>query len=76
MSAPENPAAFPRDGVLPQFGMSLRDWFAGQALAGVLSAGRTYPAGTSEAAIIDSVIEAAFQFADAMLTERAKGGQQ
>lgn len=46
-------------------GMSLRDWFAGQALPGIaFDCGLEH----SEAA------ERCYQFADAMLAERAKGG--
>lgn len=46
MNAPENPLAFPGDVrsytdpdtvIRSEPGMSLRDWFAGQALAGYLS---------------------------------------
>lgn len=46
MSKAENPSAFPfqptqADGELmsPEYGMTLRDWFAGHALAGLLSDG-------------------------------------
>lgn len=46
-------------------GMSLRDWFAGQALAGVL-ADHTLR-GTAK-----SFAEKAYELADAMLAERAK----
>ncbi len=49
----------PRDNVR---GMTLRDWFAGQALAGMLS-GR---------ASTESVSAGAYAIADAMLAERAK----
>lgn len=76
-----NPPAFPRpystaqlngaELLSPAFpGMSLRDWFAGQALAGFVvrqSAARTdahHGAGF------------AYQYADAMLAERAKGGSE
>jgi len=38
MNAPENPPAFPRDErYLGHNGMTLRDWFAGQALVGFIN---------------------------------------
>lgn len=46
-------------------GMSMRDWFAGQALAGILS---DAPRGYSGQAVAAE----AYAFADAMLAERAK----
>lgn len=49
-------------------GMSLRDWFAGQALAGVLACGTmTHPPVRSA----DNA-RTAYAMADAMLAERAK----
>jgi hydroxylamine reductase (hybrid-cluster protein) len=68
----ENPPAFPF--VLPVLdgkstyhdGMSLRDYFAGQALAGTL-ANRNFEGGR-----FDEISRAAFLIADAMLAERAK----
>ena len=42
-------------------GMSLRDWFAGQALTGLVTNGQ-YPAG--------QIAESAYSFADAMLAAR------
>ncbi|UVC19275.1 hypothetical protein [Mesorhizobium onobrychidis] len=48
------------------FGMSLRDWFAGQALAGDLAA-----TPNCRPSIIGSA-ERAYAYADAMLAERAK----
>lgn len=51
-----------------QHGMSLRDYFAGQALAGSLAVGYTSPDGHKWMA------EHAYAMADAMLAERAKGG--
>jgi hypothetical protein len=48
-------------------GMSLRDWFAGQALAGMLA----WKAGEST---VESFAETAYMHADAMLSERQKGG--
>ncbi len=47
-------------------GMSLRDWFAGQALAGILA---TMP---TQYDIKDNV-EDAYAYADALLAERQKG---
>lgn len=49
-------------------GMSLRDWFAGQALAGMLASetdGSTYRE--------DHAAERAYRMADAMLTARKEG---
>lgn len=46
-------------------GMSLRDWFAGQALAGLL-------AQTPTARMADSFASEAYCCADAMLAEREK----
>ena len=45
----------------PIFGMSLRDWFAGQALIGLISDGAARPNVTSSVA---------YEFADAMLKAR------
>ncbi len=46
-------------------GMSLRDWFAGQALAGLIA---------QEDIAHVTAAQHAFAHADAMLAERAKGG--
>ena len=54
-------------------GMSLRDWFAGQALNGWLA---SFPPGnkvyTGDRDCGEAVAELAYYFADAMLTEREK----
>jgi hypothetical protein len=79
----DNPSAFPFQPVTvdgepnsPEYGMSLRDWFAGQALAGLTVE-------LSDSMVTDLsegirggrfVAGAAYQIADAMLAERAKGG--
>jgi hypothetical protein len=68
MSAPENPPAFPNGAFVP--GMTLRDWFAGQALAGLL-AGQY--AATSHYNLSE-VPDEAYRIADAMLLAR-KGGE-
>ena len=63
-------SAFPQSDC--ENGMSLRDWFAGQALAGILAGGfadtvpHDGPGGGDEAAGF------AYQYADAMLAERAQ----
>lgn len=66
---PANPYAFPRANEC-QYGMTLRDYFAGQALAGF--------AGSQSANVYswveDRVARSAYEIADAMLAERAKGG--
>lgn len=55
-------------------GMSLRDWFAGQALAGICANGHT-PWSPNVADIEDAeVARAAYDLADAMLGARVKGG--
>jgi hypothetical protein len=73
MSGSQNPSAFPRDDYQTddapgQRGMTLRDWFAGQALTGLLA---------SEAGIQPYpnvwAAERAYLLADALLTERVKG---
>lgn len=75
MSKVENPSAFPvsipKDFYYGENGMSLRDWFAGQALAGAMTsvpgpgfADWSYYAG------------AAYAIADAMLAERVKSEGQ
>ena len=72
-NSPDGGPAFPReesvnDLVGEQRGMSLRDWFAGQALA-VFSSDKTriYPV-TAE-----NMSRSAYLIADAMLKERASG---
>lgn len=68
---PDNPAAFPAGwpeaGYEPHYGMTLRDWFAGRALA---------PFRGGEIAIHPNDAkrraEMAYQMADAMLAERQK----
>ena len=65
MGAPENPAAFPV--AYETNGMSLRDWFAGQAVSGMLASevdDSTYNP--------DAAAERAYEIADALLEEREK----
>lgn len=79
MSKPENPSAFPSP-MIPEWsegasGMSLRDWFAGQAITMIIhqcsgDAAFGYPEG------IDSMEQMfavkSYAIADAMLAERSK----
>lgn len=64
----ENPPAFPNTGngtwnIQPTEGMSLRDWFAGQAAAALLTTGKW------EASIL---ADHAYCTADALLAQREK----
>lgn len=54
-------------------GMSLRDWFAGQAL---ISVGQTMvaPSGATLEAVCAELARASYLVADAMLAERSKSG--
>lgn len=75
-----NPPAFPNTGnniwnLIPTKGMTLRDWFAGQALAGAAST-MTLPEGVSQITIekeCEKLAAVMFTIADAMLAER--GGE-
>lgn len=70
MSAPENPQAFPTPSFRPS--MTLRDWFAGQVLAGLM-ANADMPFAADYAEVQPAQIaSAAYDLADAMLAERAK----
>lgn len=73
----DNPTAFPfqaRDGtggdLAPDYGMSLRDWFAGQALTEFSSL-----ISVDKPATLRVVAALCFEMADAMLAERAKAVQ-
>lgn len=78
---PNGGPAFPVPGVTGNLcrGMTLRDYFAGQALAGIVSAQKEGSIVTDVARntlMLDaSVSEMAYAFADAMLRERAKDQQ-
>lgn len=68
---PENPPAFPLPynavGPMPSAGMSLRDWFAGQALAGFTSC--CHDDGDVVMGAADTA-KASYNYADAMLAAR------
>ena len=67
---PENPSAFPKSGNyrLGHNGMSLRDYFAGQAVTGFFAANSNEDE-MPPARVLASI---AYEAADAMLAERAK----
>ncbi len=75
VSAPDNPAAFPVSTIdgFTQHGMTLRDWFAGQALAGYC-ANHGFMAELARKGLEpDEVIAAAsFEMAAAMLATRTE----
>lgn len=54
-------------------GMTLRDWFAGQALAGMLANPNTTGPASPASALPSAVATFSYAIADAMLAERAKG---
>lgn len=69
MSSVENPPAFPRDHRhLGHNGMTLRDWFAGQALTGLFANVKI----TEQARGNADLANAAYAAADTMLVERSK----
>lgn len=55
----------------PEYGMSLRDWFAGQALAGLCGNGAWSGSFTPPLQTITA--EAAYSLADAMIAARKAG---
>lgn len=63
---PVNPPAFPTNADTDADGMTLRDWFAGQALASMLQL-RGTPEGERERC---DLTEDAYRIADAMLEQR------
>ena len=62
--------AFPT--VLHDYGMSLRDWFAGQALAGLAANTNGIYVHGEKKHDVDAYALAAYAMADAMLAERSK----
>jgi hypothetical protein len=63
-----NPRAFPGNS---NYGMSLRDYFAGQALAGELAGERL--SGDASPAVLEQRAQLYYRLADAMLKVRAEG---
>ena len=74
MTIPNNPPAFPRSGrgdnrIPEQGGMTLRDWFASQALVGFLSG-----ASGSNSVDPEVISTTAYRVADSMLRAREREG--
>lgn len=74
---PENPHAFPNIGnstwnLQPAEGMSLRDWFAGQALAATLEQAFKLETAIGKQSPLSWATNIAYRTADNMLAERAK----
>jgi hypothetical protein len=66
------PRAFPcgdQQGTEPDYGMDLRDWFAGQALIGIMSTAGAFQRADRRH---DMVAEQAYLFAKAMMAERER----
>lgn len=82
MDKPHNPPAFPSeqhecaDGSWNQTyspGMTLRDWFAGQTLMGMCGNSDIAKAAMETGNAGATLAESAYDMADAMLAQRAKG---
>lgn len=78
MSKEDGGPAFPRspyqeDGAVfrGKSGMSLRDWFAGQALIGIVALAENLNKRSDET-LGDAMVRQAYALADAMLAERGK----
>jgi hypothetical protein len=66
--------AFGEQVTLTHHGMSLRDWFAGQALNAHLSNPDHWPMMANGQVTKADIASSSYEFADAMLAERVKGG--
>jgi hypothetical protein len=54
-------------------GMLLRDWFAGQALVGLITAWRVHHSGQGDEGVTsEPLVRGAYAIADAMIAEREK----
>jgi hypothetical protein len=71
---------FTEDGEL-HMGLTIRDWFAGQAIVGFVARPELYhhfvsPVYAEPNVCVSVVSQFAYRMADAMLAEREKGGNQ
>ena len=65
MKAPDGGPAFPTQEVYRVKGITVRDWFAGKALMGLLS--------TEHDCSFEEIAHDCYQYADAMLKRRKEG---
>ena len=74
MSKPDGGPAFPRnyDTSIDQQGMTLRQWYAGQALAGMMLNTEVDPDRTESKDVFEVLAKDAFAAADAMIAECEK----
>ena len=76
MTKEENPPAFPFQAsngdrmCVPEYGMTLRDWFAGRAVSVILERGFTADVEAPDMAAFAARLS--YNLADAMLVERSK----
>lgn len=76
MSTPENPPAFPHP-LCSYGGLTMRDWFAGHALSGLVSDPTLMQASGGAAeklniSVNQAVAQQCYEYADAMLAQRIK----
>lgn len=73
MSAHDTPRAFPSAAIDDAFGgMPLLDWYAGQALAGMMADPTINDQGEDWEGFCETVAGECYDIADAMMAERAK----
>jgi hypothetical protein len=65
----------PHEGNVLHSGMSLRDWFAGQALSGMLSPERRGGGGSESSNSVRAISRDAYRLADAMIEARKRDQQ-
>lgn len=72
------PVAVPTEFQLAEGGMSLRDWFAGQALPALLTElyAQSVRNGVQFESVFDSAALASYDTADAMLSARSNRGEE
>ncbi len=77
MTTTDGGPAFPHTGFINEYsntelGMSLRDWFAGQALAGIVAKSPFTIERAGTTLLVQQSVEGAYDYADAMLAERIR----
>lgn len=72
MDKPNNPQAFPAPAENWGLGMTLRDWFAGQALPSTMRLVTSLESIADET-MVQTFARRAYEMADAMLAERERG---